>query len=85
MKKKFTKKQKVKIIEQWELIEKAQQEYYKVINDVEATLQKQLELKVEVVIIDGEIIGVGTYDKIYDLLFMPEAKYFDELYLKEEI
>ena len=76
---KFTEEQKLKIKNQWHLIEEAQDKYMLAISEVEATLQEQLDINIELFYTDGSICGVGSADRKYELLHMPEGKYYEEL------
>jgi len=75
----FTDEQRLKIQLQWHLIEEAQDRYIEAISEVEATLQEQLGINIELFYSDGSICGVGSVDREYELLHMPDCKYYEEL------
>ena len=79
MSKYFTEKQIKKIKNNWHFVQEAEDRYYEAMAEIEATLQDQLELDIEIFSVDGEIVGVGTYDRKYEMLHIPDMKYFDKI------
>ena len=66
--KKWTKKQKETLRKLWRHYKLAEELYYMQIDELEEIGKTNLGVDIEFFFTDGGCVGIGTYDRVYELL-----------------
>ena len=66
--KKFTSKQKEVCKEYWKAAQKVRERYWKEIGRLELALKDKIKVNAEFFHCDGDLVGIGDYERKYKLL-----------------